>query len=86
MYNENKVLVKLYIPKIEVDYEVFLPVNKQIKEIVVLLGKAIHELTNGVYIVTNTEHLYNRDTGKEYSFESLLKDTNIRNGSELIYL
>ena len=37
MYNENKVLVKLYIPKIEVDYEVFLPVNKQIKEIVVLL-------------------------------------------------
>lgn len=83
---ENKVLVKLQVPLIEKEYEVFLPASKRIDEITVLLGKGLQEVSKGYYEVTFRERLYNRFTGKEYSFHQLLKNTDIRNGTELIFM
>ncbi len=83
---ENKVLVNLYVPVLEKTYEVFLPANKKIGEIIQLLGKALVDVSGGYYVYQEIERLYNRQTGKEYSLNELLKFTNIRNGSELIFL
>ncbi len=83
---ENKVLVNLYIPFLEKKYEVFLPVSKKIGEIVYLIGKALPDITGGYYIYKQEERLYNRITGKEYQFNEILKYTNIRNGTELIFM
>ena len=83
---DNKVLVNLYVPFLEKQYEVFLPANKRIGEIIQLLGKALGDITGGYYIYQEVERIYNRQTGKEYSLQELLKYTNIRNGTELIFL
>ena len=83
---ENKGLVELYIPTIEKKYELFLPVGKRIGDIVFLISKALTDIGGGYYIVTETERLYSRITGKAYDENQILKNTDIRNGSQLILM
>lgn len=83
---ENKVLVNIYIPFLEKKYEVFLPVNKRLGEITYLIAKALTEVTGGYYIYKGEERLYNRANGKEYNFNEILKHTNIRNGTDLVFM
>ena len=83
---ENKVLINLYVPFLEKKYEVFLPVNKKIGEIIYLLGKALTDVSGGYYIYKQDEKLYNRLNGKQYQFNEIIKHTNIRNGTELIFM
>ena len=82
----NKVLVNLYIPFLEKKYEVFLPVNKKIGEIIYLIGKTLPDITGGYYEYHQVERLYNRLNGKEYQINEIIKNTNIRNGTELIFM
>ncbi|MBQ3468729.1 MAG: hypothetical protein IJH18_01550 [Bacilli bacterium] len=83
---ENKVLVKLFVPYIESHYEVFLPVGKRIGDLVILLSKSLVEISNGYYDITNNERLYNRISGNAYDESQILKNTDIRNGTELIIM
>ena len=57
---KNKVLVELIVPEIEVAYDVYLPINKRIGNIICLLNKSIAEMTNGAYVGSNKNALYNR--------------------------
>ena len=83
---DNKVLVTIIVPLIEKKYEVFLPANKKIGEIVSLLSKGLVEVSNGYYIITNKEKLYNRMTGREYNNNQILKNTDIRHGTWLVLM
>ncbi len=82
----NKVLVELYVPLIEKKYEVFLPAGKKIGEIIILITKGLVDISNNYYQITNKERLYNHVTGKEYSRNQIIKNTDIRNGSQLVIL
>ena len=82
----NKVIVEILVPEIEETYTVFLPINKKIGNILVLITKAINDLSNGNYELTNQNALYNRATGEKYSLNSILRETDIRNGSKLVLL
>lgn len=83
---KNKVLVELYIPSIDEIYNLYLPVNRKIGNIIILLNKSLFELTNGTFIGTDSTLLYNRLTGERYSTNSLLRETNIRNGTSLVLI
>lgn len=83
---ENKILVYVFVPRLEKRFEIFLPVSKTIGETIILISKALLELSNGHYIYQNEEKIYNRKTGKEYNLNDIIKDTEIRNGSELIFI
>lgn len=83
----NKVLVTIKIPDIEKEYNVFLPINKKLGNILYLLNKAIRELNNNKEIFKqNTNNIYNLDTGKTYDLDKLLYETDIKNGSRLILI
>lgn len=83
---EDKILVTLVVPMIEKKYEVFLPANKKIGEIITLLSKGLTDVSNGYYIITNKEKLYNRVTGKEYNNNQILKNTDIIQGTWLVFM
>lgn len=82
----NKVLVSLAIPEVDKNYDVYLPINKKIGNIINLLNKAISELTDGEYVLSNSNVLYNTITKEKYPSDILLANTNIRNGTSLILL
>lgn len=82
----NKLLIKLYVPLIEKEYDIFIPINKSIKNIIYLLGKVIHELSEGEYPINYPSKLINKDTGYIYPYDSNAKEEKILNGSSLILL
>ena len=83
---QNKVIVKLVVPEIGETYDVYLPVNKKIGNIVKLLNKAVNEFTNGKYPLSEQNKLYNAITKEYYEYNVVLLQTNTRNGSKLVLL
>ena len=51
---DDKVLIKLIVPEIDTSYDIYLPITKKIGNIVILLNRAINELSMGVYPISNT--------------------------------
>lgn len=82
----NKVLVKLYIPIIEEKYDVWLPKNKRIYNVILLLLKGIKELTKEAYTSEKLPIMYNKLTGLKYDINDKVKDTDITNGTEIVLI
>lgn len=83
---DNKVLVRLYIPKIEEQYDVTIPLDKQIYVIIQLLVKAVSELTGGYYKPSKMPMLYDRLTAKAFDVNLTVIESSLRNASEVVLL
>ena len=83
---KNKILIEIIVPEIDLKYNMYIPINKKIGNLIVLLNKAFKELSDGVFEVNEKTSLYNRKTGEKYSINTLVRETNIRNGSSLILI
>lgn len=81
---KNKILVEIIIPKFDERYNLFLPISKKVGSAIILINKAITELSNGIYVCDNNATLYNRITGESYDPNALISKTNIRNGTILV--
>ena len=83
---DNKVLVNLFVPEISMSYDVYLPVNKKMGNIIILLNRAISEISDGRYMVNANNMLYNIETKVAYNPDVLLANTDIRNGTKLLLI
>ena len=83
---KNKILIDLIVPEIEQKYNIYIPINKRIGNIIILLNKAVTELSNGIYEGNEKTALYNKSTNEKYSINALVRETNIRNGSVLVLI
>ncbi len=83
---ENKVLVKLIIPELDTDFDIFLPVNELIWRLKKLIVKSVADLKNMSLDINEEVILLNKETSKIYSNNEVLIETDIRNGTELILL
>jgi hypothetical protein len=81
----NKVFIVVQVPLIEQQYEVYIPIGKKIHKVSQILSKAISELSGGHYPIKECT-LYSKVTGKPYNINMTVKDTDIRNGSEVILI
>ncbi len=80
----NKVLIKLFLPSIDKQYDVWVPVNRSIYSVIVLLVRGINEMNDNVFVDDPFPILYNRSSGKYYDLNSFVGNTDIKNGSELV--
>ena len=83
---DNKVLVRVIVPEILQTFDVYLPINKKIGNIIELLNKGINDLTNNGFPISQNKALYNASTRELYQSDVLLYNTNIRNGSRLVLI
>ena len=83
---KNKVLVELVVPALEVKYAVYVPVNRKIGSVVVLLTKAMSEFSGGYSDSIKNFSLYDGISGNQYSPDQLIRNSNIRNGSKIILM
>lgn len=82
----EKILIKLIVPEIEEKYDLFIPINRRIGSIINLLNIAISELSNNVFETRNNRFIYNKQSGNIYSINDIIRQTDIRNGTELIFI
>ena len=81
----NKVLIKLFFPKLEKTFDMYIPVNQIIWKINILLVKAISSLCN-IDLKSDNYVLINKTTGKIYGNNEILIETDIRNATELLLI
>lgn len=84
--NKNKILIQLYIPLIEKNYDLYIPINKRIGTIKKLIEEGLQELSNGAYIVKEDTNLYSKETGKVYDVNQKVRETDLKNGSRVILI
>lgn len=81
----NKLLITVYVPILEKKFDLFVPASKQTNEAVLLIEKAIKELSAGSYYKENLR-IYRRDNFEELDYSKSIKNNNIINGTELIII
>ena len=81
---ENKLLINVYIPTMEKDYDLFIPINKKVGIVKQLIINSIVDLTYGIYKPNDKLELYIRSNGKKLDNSAFVKESNISNGEKLI--
>jgi len=81
---KNKVLIKVVVPELDSEFDLFVPVNEIIWKIKRLLIGSISDLTN-IQLDFNKEYiLMNKDNSRVYKNNEIVIDTDIRNSTELL--
>ena len=74
------------MPVIEQSYDIYIPINKKIKNVIILISDAIYELSNNCFKKTNNLYLVNKDTAQILNLYASVKDSGLQNGSKLILI
>lgn len=81
----NKYLVKVYVPLLDSNYDVWIPNSKRVKDIVYYISAMLKNLTDGEFEIKNYD-LINRFNGNIYDYNLLINETDIKNSTELIIM
>lgn len=82
----NKILVEVKVPLLEMSYEVYIPVNKRISLVIKLLEKALKEVTNGYYPDKEGTVIIDENSGNVYDINITIKESKMMNGSKIILI
>jgi hypothetical protein len=83
---KNKVLIKVSVPELDYETDIFVPVNEVLWKIKTLIVMAISDISGGALNKNGHYSLINKETGQVYNQNSILIDTDIRNATELILI
>ncbi len=83
---EYQVLVKIYFPIIEENFEVYVPTTKTVSYVARMAQKAIFDNYNKKYNLDGKKIVCNKITGQIYELDKLIIDTDIRNGTKLVII
>ncbi len=84
--NKNKILIELYIPLIEKNYDLYIPINKKIGTIKRLIEEGLIDLTDHDYIIKEESNFYSKETGKVYDVNKSVRETDLKNGSRIVLI
>ena len=81
---KNKILVLVYVPMIEKEYNIYIPITKKVGTVKNLIIKVVEENSDGVFKNNNCRYLYDKNTGEKIEENVFIKNSIIKNGSKLI--
>lgn len=81
---KNKILIRVIVPTLMSEYEIFIPVNERIVKVKELLIKGILELSEGHLMLKKSYSLIDPDEGTIYDSRIIVRDTNIINNKRVI--
>lgn len=79
---DNKILVNLYVLTLDKDFEIFIPVDEKVGNVVNLLAKSLL----GDIPVNKNYAILNLYSGNVYKNNDLIRNTDIQNGTKLILI
>ena len=59
----DKVLVNVFVPMLNTSYDMFIPLTSQMHEVLMLIKKAVNELSDGRFIANDNTAICHRDNG-----------------------
>ena len=83
---KNKILITLYIPSIDSNYEIFIPTNETIKKVVNLVVKSVNDMVDDGLSLSEEHYFIDPNTFQAYDNASIIRDTNIENSKKIILI
>ena len=80
----KKIYINLFIPTIDKNYDIELPINLEMKYVIEKIQNTINELTEGAYIVRNDIKLYDKNTGYLINMDNIVKYSGLKNGCSVM--
>ena len=77
---DNKVFINLYVLQLDKSFEVFLPINEKVGNILALLQKNFFAENIRQMILLNVQ------SGNIYNNNDLIRNTDIKNGTKLMII
>lgn len=81
---KNKILIKVVVPQIDQDFDIYVPVNELIWKVKKLISKSIFDLTSSNFDFSKEYVFINSKTHQIYEENAIIINTDIRNGTELM--
>lgn len=82
----DKVLVEVYVPTLRTAYDMFIPVNAMMFEVLKLIQKAVADLSNGKFISDENTIICYRENGAVININLSVFELGIHNGSKLMLI
>lgn len=82
----NKILVEVYLPAADKTYDMFLPPESKIYEVVQMLSSIMEDLAGGFFTASDDTVICYRDTGAVLDFNKSVDELSLHNGSRLIII
>ena len=83
--DDFRVYVIVEMPILDKKYELFVPIDRRIHDVVKILKNTIPELSEDYY-KNHEPNFYNKSTGDIYDMNLVIKNSNIKMGTRLILL
>ena len=82
----DKIYVNVFIPKIDKNFNIKLPINLEMNYVILEFQKAVSEITNGKYIINENVKLYDKTTGLLINNNNIVKYSGLKNGSSILLI
>ena len=82
----NKALVEISVPAAGQKYDVYIPLESRMNEVVTMVAGALSDLSDGKYKATNEAILCDADTGIIFNVNMEVAELGIKNGSRLMLI
>lgn len=80
-----RVYVTLEVPILDTSYELLVPIDRRIHDLIELLRENIKELKENYY-KDKIPNIFNKSNGTLYDMNLLIKDSDIKTGTRLILI
>ena len=82
----DKVLVEIYAPTLDLSFDVFIPLQSPMYEVLDLIKKAVVEMSDGRFIANANTALCHREDGTIINVNMSVYELEIHNGSKLMLI
>ncbi len=83
---KNKILIKLYVPTLDFEYEIFIPTNEIVKKVVDLIVTVVDEMCDDALPDDVPYYLFDPETSQVYANASIVRDTNMINDKRIMLI
>ena len=80
----DKILITIYVLSLEEEFDVFIPINVKLKEVIDTIQQTIKELSEENYEINPNPILYNDLDGKLININNIVKFSGLKNGNRIM--
>lgn len=82
----DKLLVSVFVPSVDDTFNIQIPINLEMKNVVNFIQEAISDITGKAYQIDPNARLYDRNTGCLINTNNIVKFSGLKNGALIMLI
>ena len=82
----DKILVSIYVLTIGEEYDIYIPINEKVSDIISLIQNSVREMSGNYYQINTNAMLYSGIDGNIINSNNIVKFSGLTNGARLLLI